>query len=96
MIYWQQKVSELEVSFMQHKFYCFFAFSGCSLSIIVVFKMAPCGPKKTRYVHCDIQIAVLSVTLVRSGVFRVADFRVVNLGSISGIPWTGGQCFVLS
>lgn len=45
---------------------------------------------------CDIKIAVLSVTLVRNGVFRVADFRVVNLGSISCNPWTGGQCFLLS
>ena len=42
---------------MQHES-TFFAFSGCSLSIIVVFKMAPGGladRKKTRYVQCEIK-----------------------------------------
>ena len=34
------------------------------------------------------------MALVRNSVFRVVAFRVVNLGSISSIPWTEGQCFV--
>ena len=34
------------------------------------------------------------MALVRNSVFRVVDFRVVNLVNISSIPWTEGQCFV--